>query len=101
MPDIVHVASKIATGLRLRAEIILLGTAHENGSAVRPELVGGYRITMNVPKVEWDEWEQRMRDSDMVKEKMVFAHTNLATLRGMARAHAKVVGSARAVPQPK
>lgn len=99
MPDIVHVACKLATGLQI-GRVAVLGTAAENG-VQQSELVGGFRITMNVPKAEWDAWFERMKDSDMVVEKLVFADKNLAVLRGMARDNKKVQGSMRPMPQPR
>ena len=99
MPDIVHVACKLATGIQI-GSVAARGTAYNPEEGV-PELVGGFRITMNVPKAEWDRWYDGMKDSDLITQNLVFADKNLAVLRKRASENKKVPGSMTPMAQPK
>lgn len=105
--DVVSVACKMPNGLILRGmervieqelvqgggvrdveryiangeQIVLGGTASRPGDARPPLLTAsGYRITPNVPKKLWDDWYEANKASDLVRNRIVFAHTDAATV---------------------
>lgn len=50
-----------------------------------PRVVGGYALTPNVDADVWAEWLKQNKDSDLVKNRMVFAHVKQAEAEAQAR----------------
>lgn len=50
---------------------------HNKGPA--SQIAGGYAITHGIPKAFWDEWLDQQRESDIVKNGMIFAHSETAS----------------------
>ena len=70
-------------------------TVRVNGNAVpfgvRPDhpIVAGYALTHGVDKDFFDEWMKQNRDSDIVKNHLVFAYERAESARDAAKDHAK------------
>ena len=56
------------------------------GQIVTPE---GFAITTGVSKELWDLWFEQNRDSDLVKNHLIFARADSASVEAWAREHAK------------
>ena len=101
--DVVSVACKMPNGLILRGmqkvveqelvqgggvrdveryvangeQIVLGGTSARPGDPRPPLLTAsGYRVTPDVPKKIWDDWFEANRTSDLVRNRIVFAHSD-------------------------
>lgn len=48
---------------------------------------GAYALTHNVPADVWEKWLEDNKDSDMVRNKLVFASTSMDTVNGMMDDH--------------
>jgi hypothetical protein len=60
------------------------GTSTPPGMIRDDPLVAGYALTRGVPKEMWDLWVEQNRDSDMVRNKLVFAHEKPDMVQGRA-----------------
>jgi hypothetical protein len=60
--------------------IATAGQAYNFSSAVTELLPGGYAITEGCPKDVWDGWHMQNKTSDLVKNQVVLAHKDRATL---------------------
>lgn len=108
--EVVSVACKLPNGFILRefkpaqeSELVLGGGARDltvhretgrqvevKGVAYRfgmapPILVNGYRVTPNVPKDLWDGWLEANRDSDLVRNRIVFADVQDSEIKARTR----------------
>lgn len=77
---------------------VIRGTAFPNGKLPKgfpkaPTLIeddnGGYALTKNIPADFWAKWLEQNRDTDMVKNGMIKAQTDLDSLADDAAEHAK------------
>lgn len=87
MPDIVHVACKIASGIALGGAdgVKVAGTAFEPQPGIPgPPRPGGFAITSNVPRDVWEQWLHDNERSVMVTRQLIFADPDLATLKAKA-----------------
>lgn len=71
-------------------ETTIGGTAARFGVAP-PILVNGYRITRNVPKALWDNWYEANRNSDLVKNHIVYAAEAHDDAKAWSREHESVL----------
>lgn len=55
-----------------------------------PLLFGGYRMTPNVPKDLWDEWLKANRDSDMVRNRLIFAQDDDRRTQDEAKSYGSI-----------
>lgn len=84
MPDIVHVACKLAAGLMLDG-VLIAGSAYDRDPNVQaPQRFGGYALTLNVPAKTWDRWVRANEASRMVTQDLIFADDNLLALKAKA-----------------
>ncbi len=60
------------------------GPAHPWGGVAKAPVIGGYAITEGVPKELWDEWYDKNKDSDMVRNRIVFASEQQSYGNGQA-----------------
>lgn len=60
------------------------GTAAPFGKRSNVEIVGGYALTRNVPADFWNRWQAENKDSPLIRNHILFAHTSAAKLRGQA-----------------
>lgn len=51
----------------------------------RPEVVGGYALTRNIPAEFWDAWLEQNKDNPLVVNHMIMAHGKRSTVVGEAR----------------
>lgn len=113
-PKFVIVACKIPTGLQLQIckptkvmeptqsgpreitrwdrvgdRITVRGTARPVGQApagyVPAIMVDGYAMTPNVPAEFWDTWLEQNRDTDLVKNRLIYAMPSRADAAAMAK----------------
>lgn len=116
--DVVSVACKLPNGLILRGfderkevELVLGGGTRDvevhrpNGDQVviggtmarfgdpRPPILtaGGYRITRDVPRALWEQWLNANRNSDLVRNHLVYAHEHHDHVEDWSREHAAAV----------
>ncbi len=59
------------------------------GCNARDSVAFGYGITEGVPKDHWDEWLSMHKDMVMVKNQLIFAHVQSASVTDMAKENAK------------
>lgn len=70
---------------RLSAKsFIVQGNSWAQNQGPHQQIVGGYAITHGIPKAFWDEWLEQNQDLDMVKNKMIFAHAEAASVTSKA-----------------
>jgi hypothetical protein len=50
-----------------------------------PSQVGGYALTHNIPKEFWDKWYAQNKDSDIVRNKLIFASSKADTIEAMKK----------------
>lgn len=67
-------------------QVTILGTGARFG-APPPILIGGYRLTPNVPKDLWENWLAANRDSDLVRNHLVFAAPQERDVAAWSREH--------------
>lgn len=110
MSETVTVACKLPHGLRLRLqkqftvrepslnnesrtveqwvptgdEVVLKGVAHEFGQAPRAELAGGYALTPGVDKDFFEAWLAQNKDTEIVRQHLVFAQGQHESARAQA-----------------
>lgn len=53
------------------------------GAIIRPALREGFAITENVPKQFFEEWMRTHRNHPAVKNNLIFAHTQIESVRDM------------------
>ena len=54
------------------------------GAIIRPAMIGGYAITENVPKEFFEHWLVLHKEHPAVKNKLIFAHTQIESVKDMA-----------------
>jgi hypothetical protein len=69
---------------------VINGTAYPNGTVPegfppRPEMVAGYALTHGVDAYLYDAWAIENKDTDMLRNKLVFAFEKLDSTKGMAK----------------
>ncbi|WP_053080456.1 hypothetical protein [Methylobacterium variabile] len=67
-------------------QVTILGTGARAGLPP-PILVRGFRLTPDVPKALWDNWLAANRDSDMVRNGLVYASPQQRDVEAFAREH--------------
>ncbi len=65
------------------------------GNPIKPrkdgvQIVGGYAITHNVPAAIWNEWAKDNKESDFIKNRLVFAMANPRAAEDKAKNNAKM-----------
>lgn len=66
------------------------GVAVPFGAIPNYPIVGGYALTQNVDADFWNEWLRANRDSDVVKNKLIFAHATPAQAHDQSTEQQKV-----------
>lgn len=117
MGDKVTVACKLPHGVRLRTfnmekdrepvmgggtrevkkavwdgrEFVIKGVAAPAGMAPKARMMGGFALTPGVDKDFWEAWLAQNKESDMVKNGLIFAQTqgDRASLRDNVKDHVK------------
>ena len=75
---------------RVGQVVRLRGTAYPRGQAPegfpeRPIIVDGAALTFNVDKAFWEEWADQNKLHPLVQNRMIFAHTDLGSVRAIAK----------------
>ncbi len=65
------------------------GNPKKVGREHQAQIVGGYAITQNVPANLWKAWLEDNKDSDLVKNQLIFAFEKLIDVEAKARDNAK------------
>lgn len=60
------------------------GNSWPQNKGPHQQIVGGYAITHGIPKEFWDEWLKQNENADFVKNNMIFAHTEAASVTSKA-----------------
>ncbi len=68
----------------LPERVTINGTAIKRGEMPAFVIKGGYAITQNVDGEFWDEWLKQNAESDLVKNKLIFAHGSAQHVAGQA-----------------
>src|SRR4051812_36311075 len=55
-------------------QIVIHGPARKIGEDSRVRVVAGYALTEGVDKDAWDQWLETNANSDMVKQRLIFAY---------------------------
>jgi hypothetical protein len=63
--------------------VTLKGTNSLNTGLIRVATIGGYAVTEDVPKEFFEEWMKRNAEHPAVKNNLIFAHGQLASVRSM------------------
>jgi len=48
-----------------------------------PSQLGGYALTHNIPRDFWEKWLEQNKDSDLVKNKLIFASSRADEIEGL------------------
>lgn len=74
------------------SEVTLNGNAMSHETLLSGDVphlvVGGYAMTPGVPRDFWERWLERHRDTDIVRNRLVFAAASESKVRGMAKENA-------------
>lgn len=81
---------KVKTAVELPQRAILNGWSHPQNKAPGCLLVNGFAITSGVDKDLWDLWLSQNKDSDIVKNGLIFAHEKEANATAENKEKAKV-----------
>lgn len=68
--------------------LTLNGWAHRQNMAPQVQIIGqngGYALTHEVPKAFWDKWLEQNKDSDFVKNGIIFAHEKAGFVESQAK----------------
>ena len=60
-------------------------TPPKDHNADRPAMIGGYALTFGVDKTFWDEWVKQNADSDMLRNRILFAAPKHDMVEGRAK----------------
>lgn len=70
--------------------IVIHGPQKPFGAEPKCIVVAGYALTSNVPIETWQEWKKQNADSDLLKNKLLFAYETPERATAAAKEHAKV-----------
>lgn len=68
----------------------LTGYAAPWGQSPKVPVVGGYAINHNVPAAIWEQWLSHNRDSDLVRNGLIFAYPNARDAEAQAKDGEKI-----------
>jgi len=66
---------------------VIAGNAAPHGMSPKAQVIGGYALTHNVPADFWEAWYDQNRDSEIVKNNIIFAYEKPAMTSGAAKEH--------------
>lgn len=98
--NVISVGCKLPSGMHL--DIRQIGEPTERvtlkginslteGAIIRPAQRGGYAITENVPKEFFERWLELNKDHAAVKNNLIFAHIQIASVRDMGEERSELV----------
>jgi len=65
-------------------EFTIFGNSHPQNQGPKAQIVGGYALTPGIPKDFWDEWCLQNNGHVALTNKMLFAHTEMASVTSQA-----------------
>lgn len=65
-------------------EFIIAGNSHPQNEGPKAQIIGNYALTPNIPKEFWDEWCEQNRGHVALKNDMLFAHVEMASVTSKA-----------------
>lgn len=65
--------------------VTIKGNAHPQNRAPNATISHGFALTHGVPKEFWDAWVEQNKDSDLVKNGLIFAHAGAANTEAESR----------------
>lgn len=65
--------------------VVLNGFSHPQNAAPRARIAGGFALTMGVDKEFWDTWLAQNKDTDIVRNGLVFAHEKVENTTAEAK----------------
>lgn len=73
-------------------QVRINGNAHPQDKAPLQPLAGntGFALTYGIDKAFWDEWLAQNKDTDLVKNGLIFAHEKESNTTAQAKAHASL-----------
>jgi len=76
---------EVLTHQPLPGSVQIAGNSHPQNHGPRSPIVGGFALTHGVPKDFWDQWYDANKDADMVRNGMIFAHTETRSTEAEAK----------------
>lgn len=64
--------------------IVIQGNSWAQNQGPHQQIVGGFAITHDVPKAFWDEWYEANKNSDYIRNELIFAHTEARSVTSKA-----------------
>ncbi len=90
---------------RLEETVHVKGCSVDVGALLKgnfdQQMAGGYALTTGVPKKFWDRWFEANKETDMVKNKVIFAASSESRIRSEAREHEKTLSGLEAIDPDK
>lgn len=80
----------VKTAKQLPKQVVLNGAAHPQDQAPTCLMVGGWALTPNVDKDLWDLWLEQNKDSDVVRNGLIFAHEKAGNAEAESKDKAKL-----------
>jgi hypothetical protein len=65
-------------------EFIVAGNSHPQNQGPKAQIVGGFALTSGIPKDFWDEWCEQNKGHVALKNSMLFAHSEIASVTSKA-----------------
>lgn len=66
------------------------GFSHEQNRAPHCQFTSGYALTFGIDKDLWDKWLEQNKNTDIVKNGLIFAHSDMASVEAEGREKEKV-----------
>jgi len=76
---------KIKEAVEHPKRVVLNGNSHPQNAAPRAQIASGCALTMGVDKEFWDTWLAQNKDSDVVRNGLVFAHEKIENTSAEAK----------------
>lgn len=74
--------------IQMEQQVVIKGPAIAFGVVPDYRIIGGYALTEGVPADFWDAWLEQNKDSDMVKNRMIYAQERTTYVAGAAKEQA-------------
>lgn len=75
---------------RTGKRVTIAGPAAPAGMAPKAPVMGGYALTHGIDADFWKQWLEQNKHSDLVRNKMIFAHEKQDSVEGRAREQAEL-----------
>jgi hypothetical protein len=82
-------SKEVKVARQIGESVTLNGNAVPFGKAPEHPIIGGYALTHGVDKELFDKWLEQNRDSDLVRNRLIFAYESQDKAVDRAKEHAK------------